>query len=957
MDWLDVLNFAKDLILGLPGNVMGEISGDLVEGALLWVSGKCKENKFTKRVGEAVMKFAEKPEGARMLEAVSKNVPKPPKKRLFRHGDKARDIAKQAIDGIDGFSVEKWAKALLKNIDLTEYNEQTARDFVAMLSEIQSAAVEYWKSFLDSENFAVVNLVARTVETETSKLKEELLGELRTYLFTPSGAPMSAGEGPKVKILTCENCGETIDPKSLRPTETAGIYGCICPTCGRALSFGDFTKAGKEWSEECETKLDAVLDGIRSCNRNINKILEEIEADHRRLLKQIEARRQKLFEDTHAGNINESVVVDDAKRLLELVPDDILAQFYVFVAENNSEAIEYFLGRIDVVACGAEVVCAMLDYLVEPLEPRMKGALLSLNDRALTQNVFNRGQHTKYMTAIQQGSFFDPLARYHLFIAYKSSDRAEVDALLRELEKQQLTCFVAYRDLPHGRGAGGSNYWTRLKIAMDHSSGIVFVSTPNSRSMECDAIRREDETVDGGEGELDYFKQFSPKEKVRIEYRPPSDRETETPHTIAKFLKRFFGDVEYCKSPEEVADCANRFLHPVIYADPKGDESDLTFEGTTMSETKAQKTGRTHLWSTRRKEAKRSRKLPSEVKEEEKKLASIRATPSTSFTVWFNKELREFHGTEAEIVIPGNVIDIKDGAFFRRRGLARIRFKKKVSTIGDDAFKGCCELRSAILPDSVTKIGMGAFEDCLGLTILKIGRGVGLMGRRAFKGCSGLEVIYVDPRNVTYHSTNNCLIETTTHILVAAPKNCMIPDDGSVTKIGESAFERHSELTSIVIPAGVTEIGKNAFKGCNALMGIAIPDGVTLIGESAFEGCNGLMSLSIPESVTAIGVDAFKGCSKIRAVKMPTGRIWSVPRYALEKVILTGGGAIMESAFEGCSRLKCITIPASVTAIGNHAFRGCSALERIIYQGTRAQWEQIAKNLKTGAVVECTQDR
>ena len=43
----------------------------------------------------------------------------------------------------------------------------------------------------------------------------------------------------------------------------------------------------------------------------------------------------------------------------------------------------------------------------------------------------------------------------------------------------------------------------------------------------------------------------------------------------------------------------------------------------------------------------------------------------------------------------------------------------------------------------------------------------------------------------------------------------MIPDE--VTKIGDSAFEGCTALTSVMIPASVTSVGETVFNGCTAL--------------------------------------------------------------------------------------------------------------------------------------------
>ena len=52
---------------------------------------------------------------------------------------------------------------------------------------------------------------------------------------------------------------------------------------------------------------------------------------------------------------------------------------------------------------------------------------------------------------------------------------------------------------------------------------------------------------------------------------------------------------------------------------------------------------------------------------------------------------------------------------------------------------------------------------------------------------------------------------------------------------------------------------------------------------------------------------------------------------------------IMNKAFDGCDKLRKIEIPATVTEIGNYAFRDCVSLEEIVYDGTIEEWLLIRK--------------
>ena len=160
------------------------------------------------------------------------------------------------------------------------------------------------------------------------------------------------------------------------------------------------------------------------------------------------------------------------------------------------------------------------------------------------------------------------------------------------------------------------------------------------------------------------------------------------------------------------------------------------------------------------------------------------------------------------------------------------------------AFDGCSGLTSVTIPDSVTSIGDWAFEGCSGLASVTIGNRVTSIGNYAFSGCSGIESLVVTAGNKKYHSANNCIIETGTKQLIVGCKTSIIPSDGSVTSIGEGAFDGCSGLTSVTIPDSVTSIGRSAFEGCSGLTSVTIGNSVISIGNSAFDGCSGLTSIT-----------------------------------------------------------------------------------------------------------------
>ena len=91
-------------------------------------------------------------------------------------------------------------------------------------------------------------------------------------------------------------------------------------------------------------------------------------------------------------------------------------------------------------------------------------------------------------------------------------------------------------------------------------------------------------------------------------------------------------------------------------------------------------------------------------------------------------------------------------------------------------------------------------------------------------------------------------------------------DGKPVTSIGDRAFWKCTNLTSVTIPDSVTRIGLWAFASCSSLTSVTISDSVTYIGEYAFSGCTSLTSVTIPDSVISIYNGAFEGCTSLKRI-------------------------------------------------------------------------------------------
>ena len=95
----------------------------------------------------------------------------------------------------------------------------------------------------------------------------------------------------------------------------------------------------------------------------------------------------------------------------------------------------------------------------------------------------------------------------------------------------------------------------------------------------------------------------------------------------------------------------------------------------------------------------------------------------------------------------------------------------------------------------------------------------------------------------------------------------MIPSD--VTKIGKYAFEKCSNLKSVIISEGVTNIDEAAFAFCEDLQSVAFPKSIRKIGEVAFYHCRALQDITFPEGITDILGYAFAGCENLKRIMIP----------------------------------------------------------------------------------------
>lgn len=311
----------------------------------------------------------------------------------------------------------------------------------------------------------------------------------------------------KFTSITCPNCGGAL-------TERNGVYSCT-------FCFTEFRENQLSAQEVFLKTLDAAK--------------QEALASARRM----------LYDAVHAEDVSSERVIEGARGVKKYAPDDFSANFYEAACDSDARTVNNFLDGVDVAKQSKFLLTGVCEFMLRSLEKRNIGPLKDFLERAHLAGVFTGGEYTDYLTRTEKeaekldnGVYNADLPR-DVFLAYSSRDMAEVNALADYLEGEGLRCFVAARNLRHGKGAA-ENYRRLLETAMRNCKSVVFVSTEHSRDLGCDALAVE----------LPYLREHR-GDIYRVEYRPASDSGRTT--TGAKILlEAFFEDLEYARTREDV---------------------------------------------------------------------------------------------------------------------------------------------------------------------------------------------------------------------------------------------------------------------------------------------------------------------------------------------------------------------------------------------------------------------
>ena len=272
-----------------------------------------------------------------------------------------------------------------------------------------------------------------------------------------------------------------------------------------------------------------------------------------------------------------------------------------------------------------------------------------------------------------------------------------------------------------------------------------------------------------------------------------------------------------------------------------------------------------------------------------------------------------------EVVIPGNVTEIKKMAFANNGSITSLTIPESVVNVEEQAFYNCYHLKELTVPCSADIYKDGVFSNTKYLEKLTMTKG------------TGTTLAFATDSRYLY----------TPWYLSASTLTTVVLEEG-ITNIGTSAFRDLTKLKNLSLPGSLKSIGNSAFNGDSSLSVLELPDGFETIGTAAFYNCTGLKEITMPCS-TDVGtyLSNFGNCTNIEKITMTKGTgvmgsfngkynctPWYISRAKLKEFILEDGITNIGSyMFYGNTSFTGFEIPDSVQSIGVNAFYNCTNLK------------------------------
>ena len=244
-----------------------------------------------------------------------------------------------------------------------------------------------------------------------------------------------------------------------------------------------------------------------------------------------------------------------------------------------------------------------------------------------------------------------------------------------------------------------------------------------------------------------------------------------------------------------------------------------------------------------------------------------------------------------EIIIPTQVTEINNYAFFGCSALNSLNLPEGIITIGFASFAYCTSLQTLIIPSTVTNIGLAAFYDCTELESVTSNSILppifsGEVGENPFVGIltkkcnvpNGSEEAYINSEWSDWFDTfNDIHIDNRPKILYTVVEGGVKPTSTWITtNCSENVFDAETGEGYLVLKEGLSELGtlpgrptKNIFNDSGEdanVISVIIPKQITRITGFAFSSCITMETIELPTRLSFIDENSFENCQNLLTV-------------------------------------------------------------------------------------------
>ncbi|OHS93599.1 hypothetical protein TRFO_40121 [Tritrichomonas foetus] len=190
--------------------------------------------------------------------------------------------------------------------------------------------------------------------------------------------------------------------------------------------------------------------------------------------------------------------------------------------------------------------------------------------------------------------------------------------------------------------------------------------------------------------------------------------------------------------------------------------------------------------------------------------------------------------------------------------------------IGNEAFRGCTNLKTVSLPNSLIYLKFNSFRSCTALTTINVPEGVEVIEEGVFRVCTSLTTITLPSTlaSIGIASFQETMVSLTS---ISFPNgNPIFKASNLMVYTNKSIVICSNAITSIVWPSDeyITDITTHAFLFCRLITSMILPNSIITIGERSFYGMENLVTLTLGQSVTSFARDTVENCQNLEAINV-----------------------------------------------------------------------------------------